>query len=499
MTKDVIALTPAMPDTMALLTGLYAGGPDLGVSAGHDGAVIQLRAADGRPLVSLEAPLLVQVPGEAERLLGIPAVCDGPYWWTEVRASTAVPEAERLAGSVAGRLTALLGGGTWPRGVGSTDVVEVGGGDGTDAEAGGAAEGGSGGAGEDISGGAAAGVYAEAGDGQPAVDVLTDSTAVVLADRPVVPLTAWLSDILRTTVASGRALQIVTPPHVRLGLPLRAALTGAPNRWVVQDPDCGYYDGLSGAVLRWQDGTFAPARTEEGETAVADAFADATVTGERQLVVSFRAVHAPDEALVLGGALRTAWTALTGSGPAGWGTAEPVNLPWSERQLTDLARKRAPEPTQLLAVGTPGRPGLATLRVTRTGSGVTEEATLTLGYGPDEHIPLDAVEPLARTLVAGHHLATMLVTLRRARRDLTVPAHFEAPPIPVAFTLGADDVRAVGVERATRTPVEVRPVRLGAAGAPAVHYPLGEGTDAAVWGDFQRLMEHLRAGAPTEG
>src|SRR5690606_15556123 len=85
VTKDVIALTPKMPDTWALLAGLYAGGPDATVTAGHGGAVLRLCTPDGRPLVSVEAPLLVQVPGEAERLLGrdVPV----PFWWTEVRAS----------------------------------------------------------------------------------------------------------------------------------------------------------------------------------------------------------------------------------------------------------------------------------------------------------------------------------------------------------------------------------------------------------------------------
>ncbi|MEC4016762.1 DUF6177 family protein [Streptomyces sp. H27-D2] len=473
MTKDVIALTPKMPDTWALLAGLYAGGPDLDVTTAHDGAVIQLCAPGGRPLVSVEAPLLVQVPGEAERLLGV-REAEGPYWWTEARASTAVPEAERLAGSVAGRLTALLGGTTWPAAAGTTDIVPTSGEDGQDFTA-----------------------RPTSGDAQPAVDVLTDTTAVVLADRPVVALTAWLSDILRTTTRSGHALQIVTPPHARLSLPLRTVLAGAPNRWVVQDPGCGYYDGLSGAVLRWQDGTFAPARSETGESSVADAFSGTGPGVERQLIVAFRTLHEPDANLVLGRALDTAWTALTGASPAGWGTAEPINLPWSVRQLTGLARDRAPEPTHLLAVGHPDRPALATLRVTRTRSGVAEDITLAVGYGPDEPPPIEAVQPLAEALVAGHGLTAMLATLRRARRDLTVPGHFEAPPIPLSFTLGATDVRDIGLTHARRPPLDLHPVQLGPAARPALHYPLGDGSDAQAWTVFQRLTTHL--GAVQEG
>ncbi|MEU3354181.1 DUF6177 family protein [Streptomyces sp. NPDC037389] len=484
--KDVIALTPKMPDSWAVVAGLYAGGPDVEAAGVNGGAVVQLRAADGRPLVSVEAPLLVHVPGEAERLLGdgvgAPTV---PYWWTEVRASTALPEAAPLAGSVAGRLRMLLGGAVWPPEAASLDVVPVPAATGADA-------------------GEVTATTAEAG---LAVDVLTDSTAVVLADRPVVPLNAWMSEILRTVGAAGLALQIVTPSHVRLSLPLRTALAGAPNRWVVQDSGNHYYDGLSGAELRWENGTFTPARTEAGETPVAKAFsdADAAPATDRQLIVSFRVLHEHvTDDLVLGSALRTAWTALTGTGPAGWGTAEPVNLPWSTEQLTALARERSPEPTHLLAVGRPDRPALATLRVSRTEGGVAEDVTLTLGYGRDETPPLATVEPLARTLADEHGLVSLLVSLRRGRRDLTVPPRFEAPPIPVSFTLGSADVRRTGLDHALRPPLDISPVRLGPVRlgpvrlgpvrlGPAVHYPLGDGTDAQAWTVLQRLSAHLKA------
>ncbi|MGA4839867.1 DUF6177 family protein [Streptomyces sp. G45] len=483
MTKDVIALTPAMPDPAALVAGLYAGGPDLGVTSAADGAVIQLCTPAGRPLVSVEAPVIVHTPGEAQRLLGAdvpaPAV---PFWWTEARASTAVPEAEALAGSFCGRLTLLLGGTTWPRGAGGVGVVET---------AGDAGDAGS----EGESGGARGDVAARpAPDGAlPAVDVLTESTAVVIADRPVLALTAWLSDVLRATVTSGRALHLVTPPGTRLSLPLRTALTGPPNRWVVQDPDCGYYDGLSGAVLRWRDGTFAPALDQDGEAALAAAFTPSGPADERQLSVSFRTRHAPAADLLLGRSLAAAWQQLTGAAPVGWGTAEPINLPWSPRQLTALARDRAPAPSHLLAVGHPERPALATLRVTRTESGVSEDVTLTLGHGPDETPPLDAVVPLAEALVAEHGLDSMFVTLRRARRDLTAPARFELPPVPVSFTLGPADVAAVGRAHASRPPLPHRPVPLGPGGAPALHYALGDGTDASAWAGLHALTRHLRA------
>lgn len=271
MTKDVIALTPQMPDLPTLLAGLYAGGPDLGVNTTADGAVVQLCGPDGRPLVSVEAPILVQVPGETTRLLDH-VVADGPVWWT-ARASTAVAEAGRLAGSSPESRPPCLGGTVWPPEAATTDVVPLT---------------------TDISAIPAPAIAA------PAVDVLTDTTAVIIQDRPLIAMTSWLSDALGTAATAERALQIVTPPTTRLTLPTRNALRGLPNRWVVQDPEHGYYDGLSGAVLHWKNGTFTPVHDERGVTRVAEAFAPAPDTGDRQLILALRTRHPANENLVPG-------------------------------------------------------------------------------------------------------------------------------------------------------------------------------------------------------
>ncbi|MFD4262137.1 DUF6177 family protein [Streptomyces sp. NPDC058534] len=451
MTKDVIALTPAMPDLRTFLAGLYAGGPDLGVSTLAEGAVVQLCAPDGRPLVSVEAPVLVQVPGETTRLLGRTGR-EAPVWWTEARASTSSAEAGRLAGSFAGRLATVLDGAVWPPEAATTDVVPLT----TDVSA----------------------VPAPA-TGTPAVDVLTTTTAVVIQDRPLVPFTSWLSDALRAAAESERALQIVTPPTARLTLPTRTALQGLPNRWVVQDPEHGYYDGLSGAVLHWKGGTFTPVRDENGKASPAGAFTAATVTGERQLLLTLRTRHAPDADLVLGRSLEAAFRCLAGGPPAGWSTAEPVNLPWSTRELTDLARARAPRPTWLVAVGSPDRPGIATVRVLRTSAGVEQDISVAFGYGEGEVPPLDALPGLAAELDAGHGLVTLFASLRAARRDLTVSARLEAPPLPVTFTLGRAEAERLG--------------------HPARHYRLGDGTDTAAWGRFRDLLGRLRPQGEASG
>ncbi|WP_431771889.1 DUF6177 family protein [Streptomyces cucumeris] len=470
MTKDVITLTQQMPAPLSVLAGLLSGGPDKLVGTTGEDAVVQLCDPQGRPLVSVESPVLVQVAGEAERLLGATAP-PVPFWWTEARATTGVEEAERLAGTFAARLASLSGGSVWPPEAARSLAVV-------------ASDG--------------VGVAPAPAAAQPAVDVLTDKVAVVIQDRPVIAMTAWLSDALRATARAELGLQIVTPPGARLSPAVRTSLGGWPSRWVVQDEKEGYYDGLSGAVLRWQNGLFAPvapedATPEDPDTPVADAYRAFADTGERQLAVTFRTVHPADDRLVLGGALESVWRELTGEPPAGWGTAEPANLPWSVRQLTDLAHDRAPEPTWLVVVGSPDRPALATVRVSRTTGGVEEDVTLAFGYGPDEEPPLEALPRAAEILATRHHLQSMLLQLRKARRDLMVPPRFEGPGVPLAFVLGPEEVRELPGDRARRTPLADPPLPLGPASRPALYYPLpGDPGDLSGWQDFERLMRHLK-------
>jgi hypothetical protein len=457
-----------MPDAWSVLAGLLAGGPDLSVQTVAEGAVIQLCDDQGRPLVSVEAPMVLHVPGEAQRLLGAAGAVDKSQWWTEARASTAVPGAERIAGAFAARLARLLGGTVWPPGApGADDPSRP----------------------VDTSGITAVPTPAAA---QPAVDVLTEKVAVVLQDRPVIAMTGWLSEALRATLQSERALQIVTPRHCRLSLPISTALSGPPVRWVVQDPDCGYYDGLTGAVLRWQDGAFQAAKDADGQSPLAPAFTNAGRTGERQILLNFRTVHRPDAHLVLGGALEAAWEAVTGELPIGWGTAEPANLPWSRRRLTELAYERAPRPTWTVVVGSADRPALATLRVLRTPEGVEEDITFAAGFRDGEKPPVSVVADLATELAARHGLRTLLAQLREARADLTVPPLFVRPPVPFGYALGPVEVAEAGAGSAARPPLTAAPVRLGAASGPGYYYPLGDGESVEGWTAFEALLRHLR-------
>jgi hypothetical protein len=113
MTYDLVALLDGRPSSDDVLAGLSAAGEEMGVRAVSGGAVIQLCGEDFLPLVSVELPLLIQVPGEVERMLGTSVgTVKTPAWWVEIRA-TARDGAREVAEQYANTLINRLGGKVW--------------------------------------------------------------------------------------------------------------------------------------------------------------------------------------------------------------------------------------------------------------------------------------------------------------------------------------------------------------------------------------------------
>jgi hypothetical protein len=119
MSQDLVVLTPGQPDIPALMAGMVAAGEDLLVLPVADGSVIQLcDAPDGqtlRPLLTIEVPVMVAVPGEVGRLLGedVAARVPTPVWWLEVRAAGEPDSAIRFAWRFANAVVDKLGGLVW--------------------------------------------------------------------------------------------------------------------------------------------------------------------------------------------------------------------------------------------------------------------------------------------------------------------------------------------------------------------------------------------------
>jgi hypothetical protein len=115
LTSDVIALVRNEPDIPTVVEGMIAFGEELRMREAGAGAR-HLYDSEGRLLVSIEAPELVRVPGEIERLLG-PGTAEKvrlPAWWVEVRAAAGLPEARRIARRFAEDIVHWQGGAVWP-------------------------------------------------------------------------------------------------------------------------------------------------------------------------------------------------------------------------------------------------------------------------------------------------------------------------------------------------------------------------------------------------
>ncbi|MFJ1594375.1 DUF6177 family protein [Kitasatospora albolonga] len=176
---------------------------------------------------------------------------------------------------------------------------------------------------------------------------------------------------------------------------------------------------------------------------------------------------------------------MTTNDPGKWSPA-------SVGELAEVFRAQKSASTWLVAVGAPDRPAIATCRVIHTPAGIEEHLTLALGYTTDRIAPLDVLPELAETLATRHNLTSMLTHLRPARADLTTPPRHEPPPVPFSFTLGADAVHTIGRAHAESLE-DPRPMRLGSAVCPTLHYTLGDGSDVTAWQRLQDLNSCLKA------
>lgn len=201
--------------------------------------------------------------------------------------------------------------------------------------------------------------------GHPAA--ATPEAFVVEQFRTVVPASSWLVDAARTAIDSKRMFQLVTAEHSRITYPLELLLGEIQGEWVVRDDQERYRDGIRGFPVTWNGTRFAPDRDVTPSSPVHP------TPGSGDLEVQIATLHPVAEPLQFGTSTEAAMLALTGSGPTGWGVAEPVTEPWSARDVTAFCRERAPEPTGLVVVG-PGVVGQ--LQVSTVDTVVIEEIKL---------------------------------------------------------------------------------------------------------------------------
>ncbi|GAA4234921.1 hypothetical protein GCM10022254_40960 [Actinomadura meridiana] len=309
------------------------------------------------------------------------------------------------------------------------------------------------------------------------VDALTDQAMVVLQDRPLVPLTAWLTKALGECTASGRTLQLVTPLDSRLSLPLRTAASGDDVQWIVSNGD-GYYEGLTGRPMKWNGSTYIPV-PEARDYAPGFTTRPSAPIGS-QLTLVYRTRHGAEGDL--GGPVERLLQLLTGKPPGALGAAEPLEHPWRADRFTEYARGRAT--ARLLVSGDGPRPAMAICDFTAAEGGVVAEvSTVTIGYMPEDPPPLQHLPTLVGALAADQSVASLFVQLTPGRADLATEPRWTGAPAPVALAVAGTVSGPNGLPGQ-----QVGPPR-----APLTFFPLGDGRSPDGWQRHSALMQHLQS------
>jgi hypothetical protein len=331
----------------------------------------------------------------------------------------------------------------------------------------------------------------------PGVDLITEKVAVVMQDRPVIGMSAWLTDALTSAKMASRDVQLVTPMSSRLTWPVRSTLfRGTYSKWVVTGSDGEYFDGLNGVRLKWNGDLFIARSTARPGEQSSDLHPDFVVQEEPfgQLQFTVRVRHKPVKSLVLGRVAEMLFTATTGSGPAGWATSEPVTQPWSPEAMTEYCRGRAPEPTWLILSGQPGdefKPAVGTLETRRTQSGLDETLTLAVAQPGMDFPDVNQVGRWIDDVADNFELVSAMVLGSFGAADGTYQPRFAGMAAPIGVAAGNEAVRASSVDEMVKVEGIRRAMAIGPAHAPAIWYPIGDGRNPRDWQKYATLMKKL--------
>ena len=112
MSSDTVAVLAVAPDEAMTVAALHATVPALSLEQDGEGT-LHLFDDEGRCWFTADPPVLVQVQGEDDRLLGSDPPLPCPGWWVEIRARADVPGAVEAARAFARALARLGEGGFW--------------------------------------------------------------------------------------------------------------------------------------------------------------------------------------------------------------------------------------------------------------------------------------------------------------------------------------------------------------------------------------------------
>ncbi|WP_239647094.1 DUF6177 family protein [Nocardiopsis salina] len=292
MSLTLTALLEQPPGIDGLTRALVAAGPELRVRLVSDGAFVQLRDEDGHLVATVRAAEQQTTSAEAERVLDaeLPGDLPAQPWWVEARATT-WGVARRGAGEVVRRLCASLvrhHGGVvhepeyHPSIPGSVPLATP-----TD----------------------------------PVTAAVTEHTAVLVEDRPLVPASTWVMEALAAHARERRGVQIVTSPGARVTRSLAELLTTPLIRWVVAEGG-GHRDGFSAEPLSW-DPAYGFVSPQPGTQRAFPPRSEPDPSEDEHLLkVSVKAIHPADPDVQLGSTVEFLAEGLVGGPPALMGANE---------------------------------------------------------------------------------------------------------------------------------------------------------------------------------
>ncbi|WP_017558626.1 DUF6177 family protein [Nocardiopsis baichengensis] len=450
MSYDVVALVAGMPDERSIAEALDGVDPDLWLYRHGDTDVLQIRDGDGRLLATLEPGQRVEHADAVTGLLGEEVVAGLPdcFWWVESRAR---PDAlgRKVAHRFADGLALRLGGAVW------------------------------------TSGQADFGLWKE--PEHPAVELTADRALLVAQDRDVVPFSSWFSDAVATH-GSERMLQLLTPPGARLTYAMRTFAAGSLGRWVVQGFDGGYFDGITGLPVYWDDEYGFRAEDEPVGQAWAEGkpnaepvpgfLADFAEESGTQLVVEASVLHSDPFVVEPGRAAEIVAEHLAGTTLSSWGPHEPALRPWDRDRMGRFVRERAPKPSILYLSGPLGKGSgfSGQIHMARRGPRFLERVSMAIGYAGEDAAPFSALPDLVKALAAEGGLEALRVRRIPGRRDVTYMPVWAGPAVPVGLAIGPERLRRIGADRAQAGPIAG--TLLGHGGDQAVWYPVMGEADA---------------------
>lgn len=324
----------------------------------------------------------------------------------------------------------------------------------------------------------------------PLVDAVGPGWVCTETDALVVGASSGRLELIAATIHQEITLILVTRSSARLTSPLFQLLQAAGSEWLTRDDDGTLRRALTGSAV---DGLAADGLEENPRRRLGDGDRPHSWPGEQHLAdasgawLQFAvATHLPArEETMLGGGLQELVSEIAPDTAISWGTSEPATLAWNRRLLTSTARKRMPRGSRFFAAGHGTSPFRATITVTRTALGITEETSVVFAV-PEEMAGSDGAARHALSRVARRQrlLVGSAWTLRGGA-DCTVAAGREVVPAPVAAAVGPHVVRMLDLEGtgADRVPGAVKVGRLRAEAL-----LVGFGQDEDRWRSFAEAI-----------